>query len=168
MEYIKTKCDFCGKEIEKSIRYFNQCKKHFCNRDCMGKFISSQKSVTIEKCNHCGKEIKRTRNQRRNSKTGLYFCNNICKNIYIAQKSRWHKNPYDHRGRINRVYEAANFSCQKCGYNEDKRMLDIHHNDGDNHNNEWENLRCICTWCHTKHHRKVEIIKDLPKLNFRG
>lgn len=43
-------------------------------------------------------------------------------------------------------------------------MFDIHHNDENHHNNNWSNLRCVCAWCHIKHHRNVERIGELPLL----
>lgn len=43
-------------------------------------------------------------------------------------------------------------------------MFDVHHADGNHSNNKWMNLRCICSWCHGKHHRKVELIENIPPL----
>ena len=61
-----------------------------------------------------------------------------------------------HQKRQNILYEKARNTCQKCGYNEDKRMLDIHHYDHNHQNNKCNNLRVLCVWCHMKCHRLKE------------
>lgn len=164
MNTVIVKCDFCGKKVEKKTKNIQRYKTHFCDKKCQLKFISASSTATEEECHNCGKKITRTNNQKRSSKTGLYFCGNLCKNRYVARNLRWGDNPDDHRGRRERILSAAKCKCQKCNYSEDARMLEIHHNDQNHHNNRWDNLRCLCSWCHTKHHREVEIIDNLPAL----
>jgi hypothetical protein len=156
------KCKNCNKDIIKPLFQIKRYKYGFCNKECQLEYISNSSTATIEKCSNCQIDIKRTKNQKRNSKTGIYFCGNKCKNTFIAQKLRWKKrndnNPESCRKRKFKIFEDANYTCQNvnCGYNEDARMLDLHHVDGNHQNNNWLNLKCICVWCHNLHHRGVE------------
>lgn len=157
-------CKFCKNPLYRKPKYLASRSMVFCNRICMGnyhKFVSCKSE--IKPCNFCGKEIKKTIRQLRLSKKGLHFCNNKCKNIFIARIKRDYENPKDHRSRRHRIISESNNQCQKCKYNEDVRMLDLHHVDGNHKNNNWSNLRCLCVWCHNLHHR-CNIKMDIPIL----
>lgn len=158
------KCENCDSDVKKRLSHTKRYKHFFCNKKCQTLFLKRSGSATEEKCSNCNCDIKRTNNQKRNSKTGLYFCGNQCKNKYIATNRRWKGSPRKHRCRKEELFNKANYICQKCGYNEDKRMLDVHHFDENHQNNEWSNLRCVCVWCHNMHHRGVENIGNLPIL----
>jgi len=161
---MKVTCDQCKKEFERTERKIRIYKTHFCSRKCHTDYVKQHSTYTEEKCSHCGESVFRNNGQKKNSKTGIYFCGKLCQNRYLAKKSKLHINPFSHQRRKKRVLEKANYTCQKCGYNKDKKMLDIHHADKNHHNNAWDNLRCICSWCHTKHHRNVEEIIGLLSL----
>jgi 5-methylcytosine-specific restriction endonuclease McrA len=49
-------------------------------------------------------------------------------------------------------YNAIEYRCSKCGCNghwqDGEIRLEIHHKDGDNHNNEIDNLTYLCPNCH--------------------
>jgi len=150
------KCNNCNKNIYKSPYALKHHKIFFCNKNCLKEFHSNKSQILKTICNHCKKEITKTKSQQRNSKTGLFFCNNLCKNRYLAKNKRWKisgDNILHHRSRQDILLKKTNYTCQKCGYNEDKRMLDIHHYDHNHKNNKYENLRVLCVWCHIKHHR---------------
>lgn len=55
------------------------------------------------------------------------------------------------RGYIER-YQIIPYRCSKCGcdghWQDGIIALEIHHKDGDNHNNEIENLEYLCPNCH--------------------
>ena len=155
-------CDFCKKDIYKNKWSLKNTKNHFCNRLCHQSYTRKNTKILITHCDFCGKEIERNSQQQRRSKTGLFFCCNLCKNRYLAKNRRWLKdNVKSHHSRQDILYEKSNCTCQQCGYNEDRRMLDIHHYDHDKGNNRYENLRVLCVWCHIKHHR-LGIEYDLP------
>ena len=40
--------------------------------------------------------------------------------------------------------------CAICGWNEDKRILEVHHIDENHDNNELNNLMILCPICHKK------------------
>ena len=151
------KCTNCNKKIHRYPHQLKKYKMFFCNMGCQNDFKKRKVTSVIINCNYCGEQVFRNKNQRRSSKTGLFFCNNLCKNKYLAKNKRWKKdNVNSHQQRKNIFFEKANNTCQKCGYNENKKMLDIHHYDHNHKNNRCDNLRVLCSWCHTKHHRLKE------------
>lgn len=155
------KCSNCNNDIYKSPYTLKHHKVFFCDRSCQSQYQSqyqrNNSKIIIVNCNHCNKQISKNSSQQRNSKTGLFFCDNLCKNKYLAKNKRWQKdNVNSHHKRKDVLYEKVKNTCQKCGYNEDKRMLDIHHYDHNHQNNKCDNLRVLCVWCHIKHHRLKE------------
>lgn len=128
---------------------------HFCNNECMIKHKRYLFPKINLKCSECDAPLERTKQQVKRSMNGNHFCNNLCKNRFLI-KRRW-KNPsakansYKHKR--DAIIKRFNQTCIHCGYNEDCRMLDIHHMDGNHSNHDDSNLFSICTWCHTKHHR---------------
>ena len=168
MTKLNCKCDFCKISFYRKPSQLSKYNKYFCNRKCRSNYTKALFPKIKTNCTFCEKEIEKTKNQIRSSKAGYSFCNNICKNKYISKENRWSDNPFDYRSRIKRIQETANNACQKCGYNEDVRMLDVHHNDGNHKNNSWDNLRCVCLWCHQRHHRcKVDLTVS-PLFNSKG
>ena len=157
----KIQCKFCGNDIWRKPSYVKRFKNIFCERKCHTQYTRSQQQRV--KCSACDIEILLKGNRRKNSKTGLYFCGNKCKNPYLARYRRWAQNPDHHRHRRPILLESSEYACQNCGYHNNEKMLDIHHHNGIHRDNNWENLRCVCVWCHISHHRGV-IRLDLPAL----
>jgi hypothetical protein len=161
-----TVCSNCEKQIYKAPYALNHHKIFFCNMTCLKSFYKKKSKTITVNCNYCDKKINKTSSQQRNSKTGLFFCNNLCKNRYLAKNKRWRNfedNVFHHRSRQNILFEKIKYTCQKCGYNKNKKMLDIHHYDHDHCNNNYNNLRILCVWCHMRHHRLKEEY-DLPEI----
>lgn len=46
--------------------------------------------------------------------------------------------------------------CQRCGWDENKFVLEVHHRDRDSDNNERENLELLCPNCHQIEHYTQE------------
>ena len=45
-------------------------------------------------------------------------------------------------------------TCERCGLQDDDvRLFDVHHIDGDHENNDVANLRTLCPNCHRREHR---------------
>lgn len=163
-------CSFCGKSIYKKPSHLNRYKYFFCDMECKKQYQVKHSNRVKLKCDFCGNTFYRRRRQLKNSKSGNYFCDNICKNRYLAINERWRDgwekgNPKSHKGRQKLVFRMANKRCQVCGFDKDIRLLDVHHYDGDHHNNRWGNLRCLCVMCHAKYHRCNET-SDIPRLPY--
>lgn len=63
--------------------------------------------------------------------------------------------PKDVRKLIKSIYQNR---CAFC-YKNNRRMLQIHHNDRNPENNEIENLILLCVYCHAAEHNDVKIIE---------
>lgn len=50
--------------------------------------------------------------------------------------------------------------CEVCG---STRNIDIHHKDGNWHNNDPGNLQCLCRSCHLRAHKKKGVCKICGK-----
>lgn len=102
-------------------------------------------------CANCGKEIYRVPSDIKTNKSQKFYCSHTCGNI--------HKNdilyPIDDFTLNTNNYRRlafGNFShiCSVCGYNEDIRLLEIHHKDKNRNNNDITNLIILCPLCHRK------------------
>lgn len=151
------KCDFCGKQFYKKPNQLLKFKHHYCGLACS--FDAMRRSVEKGLCTLCGAEVMIDANRRRYCRSGKYFCGRKCQNEYLAKHS-WKKNPDSWKRRKQEVKRRCDYKCQNvgCGYNKDQRMLDVHHVDGDETNNAWNNLTCACVWCHTLDTRGVQKI----------
>jgi len=58
------------------------------------------------------------------------------------------------------IWARDNYTCQDCGATE---KLLVHHQDGNDTNNEIGNLRTLCQSCHLAFHRPMKISKRLPR-----
>lgn len=67
------------------------------------------------------------------------------------------------------VFKRDNYACRYCGFKATKHQ-EIHHIDGDHHNQEPTNLLTVCNLCHQVHHlgmsgaRNAGFIAALPEL----
>ncbi len=151
-KYIK--CDFCNKEIYRSLSSFKDRKKIFCSNDCQHK--SQMKNIT-KKCEYCSKlfEGKPWYMEKRR------FCSNQCRNIALSGENHhnWnngsHLKPYDKRFNNlfkRRIRKRDNYVCMICGIHSEKLKgaLDIHHINYDKLNSIPENCISLCKSCHGK------------------
>jgi len=67
-----------------------------------------------------------------------------------------HKDQPNSPNNFRRFWERKGIiqKCEKCGYDEAKEILGIHHIDGDRQNNKRENLMVVCPNCHSLIHRQ--------------
>ena len=62
-------CEFCGKEVEKALRFIKKYKTFYCNKRCQIDHIKSKR--TIVKCSACGIDIILSHGRKHRSRTGL-------------------------------------------------------------------------------------------------
>lgn len=77
-----------------------------------------------------------------------------CRSLGMGSES--HSKPFK---RIKQIVSK----CQVCGFNEDVRVLDVHHIDKNKENNKIENFIVLCPNCHAKVHR---VGLDLSKVSY--
>ena len=138
---VTIECNTCGYNWEispNSIMYDN---KEYNFKGC------PECKYSIIKCDECGKEFKRLKSQIAKSKTGLNFCSITCGNRYKNKAVINTKNSNDYR---RNAFLAYPHKCAKCGYNEDERILEVHHIDENRNNNDITNLIILCPNCHKK------------------
>lgn len=128
----------------------------------------------ITKCAYCGKEITRSKSKIDNSRSGLYFCCREHKDLAqrldsgekfnVIRPIHYGSDYGDYRAKAFKNYEHK---CAICGWDEDKRVLEVHHIDSDRENNKIDNLIILCPTCHRKitlHYYQLVDRKELQPL----
>ncbi len=147
-------CKYCNKEIDRKPSQTKRYTIFFCCLDHKRIYESETRSKKENLvCSGCGVEFTRSKRLNRNSKSGLHYCNNQCKNKHII-RLRWTEDyvPKRYSHMIESLRKEIG-KCEHCSYSEDLRMTDIHHIDGDHFNNVRSNFKLLCVWCHQMYHR---------------
>ena len=150
---ITVTCCKCGKEYDIELKKYNAKTKEgsnfYCSKEC-----KHHKNSVLCQCATCGKPVWRTQSQLSKSKTGNVYCSKSCA---ASQNNRLFKIGKNHGGYVDghSSYRAMALShypnvCMCCGWNEDERVLEVHHIDGDRTNNQLSNLSILCPTCHRK------------------
>lgn len=152
MPSMKTvKCAVCGKEYSITLKRYNakinEHSEFYCSPEC-----KSHKGSMLCTCANCGKEVWRQKSQIKKSKTGLVYC---CVSCAVSNNNKLFKTGENHptyNGASYRyfAFEKYPHKCVVCGYDEDERILEVHHIDEDRENNNIENLCILCPNCHKK------------------
>lgn len=125
----------------------DQYKKHCPN---CGNHNANRRNGEIVNCSYCHSEIYRNQTQIDNNKTGNFYCSKECgnrhKNEIREQNGEW-TNSSNYRRKAFNLYEHK---CLICDWNEDERILEVHHIDECREHNEVENLCILCPICHRK------------------
>lgn len=138
---IKKSCEICGIEFAHISSRCNTAK--YCSRKCYYKAQHLKGSIE-KKCRFCEKIFRCSPSQKR------VFCSQAC--VGKCKRDNWHPNFTTVRKKM--IREGKVNECHKCGYNEFKDILGIHHSDGNRENNSIENLMVLCPMCHSLIHRK--------------
>lgn len=142
---IKLRCLDCGYEWNapaSSVLYQKGNKYHYCP-NC---YVTKEKFT----CAYCGKEIFRVPSQVKKNKSGHFYCSLDCGNKHknqIRKDSGEWDNSLNYR---KKALDAYSHKCLVCGWEEDPRILEVHHIDEDRENNRVENLCILCPNCHKK------------------
>ncbi len=140
-------CGICGKLFEFISCRCNTAK--YCSRKCYYKSLKGKGSVETS-CRHCGK-VYRTSPSKCHHRI---FCSIACR---VADHNKRHplhshKHPSALRKAMNKRGLIAR--CEVCGYDEEPKILGVHHKDRNNRNSEATNLQIVCPNCHSKIHLK--------------
>jgi|SRR3989338_1501912 len=146
---VKRKCKVCGRGF--LIKEFHAGKGwgKYCSIKCHAK---AQRNGKWVRCEHCSKRIYRTPRDFRKSHSKRFFCSVSChcswenKNIRCGANSpNWIAGVSAYRDLMRR--HKISLKCRKCGI-ADKRVLTVHHKDGNRRNNDIDNLEWLCRNCH--------------------
>lgn len=142
---VTLKCNNCGYTWNikpHNILYLKQdVNKHHCPNCYKNKILASL--VTL-KCDYCGKYFTRKKSDIKDSE--YHYCSRKCGNIH-KNNLKIKDNIKNYRYTAFQVYEHK---CACCGYNEDERILEVHHIDSNRDNNNIDNLIILCPNCHRK------------------
>lgn len=141
-------CDCCNKYFY--IPKHRHTTTKFCSKTCRDNF---KKSKRIEvKCAWCNATLFFSSSKLKYTKSGLKFCNRECKELAQRIGGIQAIHP-SHYGKTDNNYRRLAFDnlpnvCNRCGWNKDKRVLQVHHVDSNRKNNSIENLEILCPNCH--------------------
>lgn len=156
---IKVRCIVHNKEFETKWENVRRDGRphHICpcckEEDKRIQFQDKRKEV---ECAYCGKKFLKPKSKM-NSKSGLYFCCREHKDLSqrIDSGEDFEALRPNHYGKISSDYRTLAFrnyehKCSCCGWEEDERILEVHHIDENHNNNEITNLVILCPTCHRK------------------
>lgn len=143
---LKLECQECGYIWDSSCLTALYGDNHECPK--CGEH--SKKQIEFH-CSYCGKEIYRTPSQIKANKSGYFYCSKECgnkhKNLIREKSGEWLNASSTYRRKAFNTYDHK---CCVCGWDEDERVLEVHHKDENRDNNLIENLCIICPICHRK------------------
>ena len=122
--------------------------QRYCSTECAHRWQRGPKECVSLTCAFCGRSFERGRTKVRSK---LSFCNRKCKasaqrlSSGILKVARYKDGRFSYRAR---AFQELGARCAICGYDEDERMLDVDHIDGDRSNNDMANLQVLCVWDH--------------------
>lgn len=140
------------------VQQWNDAK--YCSYSCYVDYMTSPFVKCI--CKHCGVEFMRKKCRIEKSKS--VFCTKRCSDIYNVGRNHYeYKDNLHHKhlklglkqwGTI--IKERDGYSCQKCGRDDDKKLMEAHHIKSRSENPELifeiGNGITLCLWCHYKEH----------------
>ena len=168
---IKVKCIKHNLEFEtkwENVRRDNRA--HYICPECQKEYRNSkyeEQRVEVE-CAYCHKKMIRPKSDLNASKSGLLFCCREHKDLAQRLESgqEFEKMRPEHYGYISEInyreYALRNYpnKCLVCGYDEEPKILQVHHRDSNRQNNDLENLTILCPNCHAKITYGGYILKD--------
>jgi hypothetical protein len=115
----------------------------FCSQGCYG--ITCRKELP---CLVCGKLILAGANKK--------TCSRSCANVHrkgIQYKINSPRDKAKSQATLKaRLLEIRDKKCERCEYDDNHRILQIHHRDRNRSNNTFDNLELICPNCHCEEH----------------
>ena len=140
-------CNYDWSTMAQNVLYLSDTVKHHQCPNCGDNSIKRG----VYECSYCGKEIYRRPSQVTKNKSGKFYCSkkcgNLAKNQFREESGEWLNS---HSAYRKRAFQAYPHECLVCGWNEDERILEVHHIDEDRDHNEVENLCILCPTCHRK------------------
>lgn len=128
-------CKLCSKQFN----HYSWDKQEYCSKKC-----AWQKFKVKGTCSTCGKVTLKSKSL--SNRNALNYCSRECYNLRSTAIKRLKRETEYWKNILN------SSSCV-CGVNK-FYLLQIHHIDGNHHNNDKTNLEVVCANCHVKRHLK--------------
>ena len=149
-EPIELHCLDCGHTWSTKAQTVLYLELNKSNHHCCPNCGTNKKGENVL-CAFCGKEIYRRKKDIEKNISGYFYCSRECgnkhKNQLRKQSGEWEEGTTNYRNRAMETYEHK---CFCCGWNEDERILEVHHIDENRSNNKISNLCLLCPTCHRK------------------
>lgn len=107
-------------------------------------------------CLFCGKKLERRQYTKKKEDLGCFlkrkYCDRLCmRKAFVNQEYSLSSNRTSRESAIKIVFliESREKRCEICG---STKNIDVHHKDGNCHNNSSDNLMVVCRSCHLKLH----------------
>lgn len=141
-------CLSCAKQFFAPLK----ANAKYCSRECMGLHRRTRVKVS---CFRCFEKFERQLNKVRE----INYCSRKCKeeDQQIGGPlalPHYGDGVSEYRNRALRQYGKK---CNSCNFDEEERMLDVHHKDSNRANGNIDNLEVLCVWCHALITRKVNV-----------
>ena len=155
-------CEKCKKEFYAKPSWLEKGWGKYCSPKCHHEGLKKGKFVV---CSICHKKIWRKPRQLKHSKSGKYFCNKSCQTLWrntIVFVGENHPNWKTGERNYGQILDRNKREqvCVLCK-NKDKRVLAVHHLDGNKKNVELKNLIWLCWNCHFLVHHDKDTKKRL-------
>jgi hypothetical protein len=154
---IINKCFNCSKEF--ISKKYKRIKAKFCSKICSS---MNQKTGKTFICTFCKKEFYLPHNLVKRRNYVRKYCSQKCFAKDYQAKSLEREMPGSYQRNAWKVYEKK---CYDCGI-KDKRILVIHHIDGNRKNGKIDNLIPVCHNCHCIRH--IELSRNHRMPSYRG
>ena len=122
------------------------------------KYLQSVTKSAEKYCAYCGKRLVRKMFGKRREDFGVFlrrkYCGRDCMKKAFIKRDAQDQSVRNARQSADRiVYNILGKQavCEVCG---SVSNIDVHHIDGDPHNNSVDNLQLLCRSCHMKAHRQ--------------
>lgn len=140
-ETVEKSCNICHSLFH--VIYHRAKSAKYCSNEC--RYIGMKgRGLTPYKCQHCHKEFLDSASTKRK------FCSREC----VNKSSKETFKPVFSTVRKMMIARNMVEKCIRCGFNEFKQILGIHHKDRNRHNNDLSNLEVLCPNCHSIEHMK--------------
>jgi hypothetical protein len=161
MKTITKQCLYCLQEFAADLKEHNRGYAKYCNQSCASKYFAARKPAKVPNvtCSCCYKQFYKNDSQKKNSKSGLYFCSRTCKDKAQTIKFGLSEIMPDHYGKGDGInsyrrlaFENYEPRCYRCRYDRFIPVLQVHHKDRNRRNNAIDNLIILCPTCHQEEH----------------
>ena len=159
---LARRCEKCSSKFWAPAHILKNGHGRFCSKECRVAAMTRKIKVKCAFCRSAFFRIPSKTRKGKRRKHGKFFCDRRCKERAQATRAVPEICP-SHYGsaKTPSAYRAKAFrwrgqKCEGCGYAKDKRMLDVHHVDGDRSNDRLSNLAVLCVWCHLSETRGVK------------
>lgn len=140
---VKVKCKECGYEWSIAASNLSPSNtKKYSFKGCPNCLY------TDVVCDYCGKTFHRLKSHAH--KDTYNYCSRECGNRHKNELRKLAGEWDNSKNYRLKAFEYLPHKCASCGWDEDERILEVHHIDENREHNYLENLCILCPTCHRK------------------